>query len=189
MRQRRLASRCERCEWRPEGVNTCVAVVSYEYPWREIVAGLKYQADLALAPWMAALAFGRAEVQQALAGADAVLPMPLSLPRLAERGFNQAHEWARHMAPEKLVQDWVLRLPTGAPQAGLDMAERLAQLNALRQAFVVHPECFAQIQGKTVLLVDDVQTTGTTLHALAQTLLYAGAREVNALVFARAEVA
>ena len=120
MRQRPLATHCARCEWRPEGVNTCVAVVSYEYPWREVVAAFKYQGDLALAPWMASLALRQGEVQHALANADAVLPMPLSLPRLAERGYNQAHEWARHMAPEKLVHDWVLRLPTGTPQAGLD---------------------------------------------------------------------
>ena len=189
MRQQAGASSCPRCEWRPDGVSHCVAVVSYEYPWRDLVAGLKYQSDLALAPWMAALALERREVQQALAQADWVLPMPLSLPRLAERGYNQAFEWARHMAPEKLSMDWILRLPTTSPQAGLDKAERLAQVALLRRAFVPHPDHVEKLKGQSVLLVDDVQTTGTTLHALAQVLLAAGAREVNALVFARAEVA
>jgi predicted amidophosphoribosyltransferase len=166
-----------------------VAVVSYEYPWRGIVAGLKYQSDLALAPWMATLALGRPEVQEVLAQADWLLPMPLSLPRLGERGYNQAYEWARHLAPDKLARDCVLRLPTSLPQAGLDKAERLAQVEVLRLAFVPHPDHVVKLRGKSVLLVDDVQTTGTTLHALAQVLLAAGVREVNALVFARAEVA
>lgn len=189
MRQRPGASTCPRCEWRPDGVNTCVAVVSYEYPWRDLVASFKYRNDLALAPWMAGLAMSREEVRCALAAADRVLPMPLSLQRLAERGYNQAHVWARQMAASQLMWDGVLRLPTGTPQAGLDKAERLAQLDVLRQAFVVHPVRAASLRGQSVLLVDDVQTTGTTLHALAQVLRHAGVREVNALVFARAEVA
>lgn len=189
LRQAQIASCCPRCEWRPEGVSQCVAVVSYEYPWRDVVAGLKYQGDLALAPWMATMALRRRDVQEVLARADWLLPMPLSLPRLADRGYNQAYEWARHLAPDKLARDWVLRLPTSLPQARLDKTERLAQEAVLRSAFVPHPDHIASLREQTVLLVDDVQTTGTTLHALAQVLLAAGVREVKALVFARAEVA
>lgn len=95
---------------------------------------------------------------------------------------------ARHLAFDKLAEILVfLRLPTSLPQAGLDKAERLAQVEVLRLAFVPHPER-DEAPGE-ISVVSGRQTTGTTLHALAQMLLAAGVREVNALVFARAEVA
>jgi len=53
------------------------------------------------------------------------------------------------------------------------------------QAFVVHPDRFAALRGKKVLLLDDVMTTGASLHAAARALLHAGAQPVTALVFAR----
>lgn len=176
------------CEWLPDGVAHCVAVVSYQYPWRGLVAQLKYGKHLAVSSLMADVASEQAHVMALIDQTDAIIALPLSNQRLQERGFNQAHEWARRLAPDKILGGVLLRLIHTPAQAGLDRAEREAQLAQLLASFQVDPLMAHQIKGKAVLLVDDVQTTGTTLHAAAMALRRAGAAEVNALVFARAEL-
>jgi predicted amidophosphoribosyltransferase len=76
----------------------------------------------------------------------------------------------------------LLKVMDTAEQHTLDRSERLANLRA---AFAVNPGAIAALQGKTVLLVDDVMTTGATLHLAAHALLNAGATRVTGAVFAR----
>jgi ComF family protein len=116
---------------------------------------------------------------------DLIVPIPLHKNRLRERGFNQAlllareigKAWKTEVDPFLLVK----ARPT-PPQAALKGEERRKNL---RGAFEVRrPE---RIEGKRVLLVDDVCTTGATLEEAFRTILKAGAQEVEALVLARAE--
>jgi ComF family protein len=113
-----------------------------------------------------------------------VVPVPLHPLRLAERGFNQSALLARHacarlggdFAPRALV-----RVRDTDRQASLDRAGRLRNVE---DAFLARrPE---RVQGRRVLLVDDVATTGATLRACAQALRNAGALEVASAVVARA---
>jgi predicted amidophosphoribosyltransferase len=76
----------------------------------------------------------------------------------------------------------LVRLRDTLAQRTLKRAERLANVKG---AFAVLPECAAAIQNRRVLLVDDVMTSGASLHAAAQALLQAGAHSVTGLVFAR----
>ena len=117
---------------------------------------------------------------------DALVPIPLSGPRLAERGFNQSLQLARGMrahAPgtcPPIRTDWLLRVRDTARQSSLPRAQR--QKN-LRGAFSVPaPD---RVAGQHLALVDDVMTSGNTLNEAAQTLLAAGAASVMALVVAR----
>ncbi|MCL4771766.1 MAG: ComF family protein, partial [Burkholderiaceae bacterium] len=102
--------------------------------------------------------------------------------RLRERGFNQALLLARILAPAKTDATLLLRLHDTQAQSNLGRAQRLRNLQG---ALAVDPLRAAALQGRSVLLVDDVMTTGATLQAAALALRQAGARTVSALVFAR----
>ena len=117
--------------------------------------------------------------------ADLILPIPLSRERLAERGFNQALLLARATkGSSKIRADILLRTQHTSAQSGLTREQRLRNL---RRSFAVNPLLQPMLKGRSVLLVDDVMTTGATLQTAAQCALRAGALEVCALVLARTE--
>jgi ComF family protein len=115
---------------------------------------------------------------------DAVLPVPLHPRRLRSRGYNQAQALARAAARETGWPVWVdtLRRVRDTPILGSAAPERRRALVA--GAFAVSRP--ARVRGLTLLLVDDVMTTGATLSACAHTLLGAGAKEVRVAVLSRA---
>lgn len=175
---------CGACLREPPPLDACLAAVSYAYPWSTLVARFKFSGEPG---WAEALAERMALVPgaaQEIAQADLVLPLPLAPRRLAERGFNQALLLARGLAPERTQARLLLRLRETGSQATLARKER--RLN-VRHAFGVEPLRAAEIQGRSVLLVDDVMTSGASLHSAAQALRQAGARRVSALVLARTD--
>ncbi|MDR4493765.1 MAG: phosphoribosyltransferase family protein [Nitrospirales bacterium] len=103
--------------------------------------------------------------------------------RLREREFNQsallANPLSQHLGLP-LVLGQLIRTRQTVPQTSLTKKERLANL---RRAFAVPRS--EKIRGKTILLVDDVMTTGTTIHECAKTLLHAGSGQVYGLTLAR----
>jgi ComF family protein len=114
-----------------------------------------------------------------LAGADAVVPIPLHRSRERERGFNQARELARHLGLP--MRDVLVRTRKTGSQADLPAARRRKNVDG---AFAL--KTGASVEGSILVLVDDVSTTGATLNACAAPLLEAGAVEVRALTAARA---
>ncbi len=122
-------------------------------------------------------------LEEASWAVDLVIPVPLSPGRSVERGYNQAALLARPLAlftgldyrPKGLV-----RCRETRSQVGLSLSER--RLN-VAGAFQANP---SMVSGRSVLSVDDVTTSGTTLQACAEALLAAGAKNVFALTLARA---
>lgn len=165
---------------------TIVAAVDYAYPWAHMVRDFKFHADMAWAHSFARILRSAPWVDPALDAADWIVPMPLSKGRLRERGFNQssllAHALDAPHAPAKVRDDVLVRIRDTAAQSSLPHSQRRANV---AQAFAVHPDQFGAAQGKSVLLVDDVMTTGASLHAAARALAHAGVAEVSAVVFAR----
>lgn len=110
-----------------------------------------------------------------------VIPIPLSKKRLRWRGFNQteiiAHKFSEHFNYELNLH--LKRLKYQKPQAELSESERQINLN---DAFGWSGD---NLQGKNILLIDDVTTTGTTLNEAARVLKKAGAEEVCGLVVAK----
>ncbi len=112
---------------------------------------------------------------------DVIIPMPLHPERLAERGFNQAAEIGRRLAQRlqlPFLTEGVQRLRNTPPQAGLDLKTRRRNL---RGAF----HCDLDLSGRRVALVDDVMTSGTSLHELAKVVKRCGAARVSTWVVAR----
>lgn len=158
------------------------AAVTFNDLAAHLVHRLKYQdtqeAGLAMARMMAAA--GRA----LLAEADVLVPVPLHRRRLWQRRYNQAAVLAHAVSQASGVPvrtDVLLRVASTQPQVGLDAAARHKNVRA---AFAVAAEHLAQVQGRRVLLIDDVRTTGATAAACTQVLLAAGAAQVEVLTFA-----
>lgn len=122
-------------------------------------------------------------LEEASWAVDLVIPVPLSPARTAERGYNQAALLARPLAlfsglayqPKGL-----LRCRETSTQVGLTMKERWQNVSG---AFLANAPL---VSGRSVLIVDDVTTSGATLQACAEALLEAGVKKVFALTLARA---
>lgn len=193
------ATRCARCALRvPAGVEVCgaclrtpplyeaaLAALDYAYPWNDALAQFKFHGDPGWARALATLMRSAPWVEPAIEAADRVIPVPLSADRLRGRGFNQSALLARELAPHKLDTASLLRLQSTDAQSGLARRERMRNLLG---AFVVEPARAARLGGLRVVLVDDVMTTGATLHAATQALREAGVGHITALVLMRTGV-
>ncbi|UCD86863.1 MAG: ComF family protein [Desulfobacterales bacterium] len=115
---------------------------------------------------------------------DLVVPVPLHMKRLRERGFNQAHLVVRRWVTQEDIPFDGLTLSRSRwtePQTNLSRADRRKNIKG---AFSLrHPE---RIKGQRILLVDDVYTTGATVNECAKVLMKAGAEFVDVLTLARA---
>ncbi len=176
------ATHCGECLRHPPPLDLCIACCDYAWPWSERIAEFKFRDETGWAAPLATLMRSTPWAEPLLDEADHVLPMPLAHARLRERGFNQAHELARRLAPAKADATLLLRVHNTPPQAGLPRAKRLQNL---RGAFALDPLRAHAVQGKRIVLVDDVMTSGASLFTAAQTLRAAGAAHVAAMVLAR----
>ena len=154
---------------------------------REIVHAFKYEGRRSLARPLAQLV--RDAAADWLRTTDIVVPVPLHPFRRWRRGFNQAHDLASNLGLPVLPA--LRRKRHTSRQVDLSRARRLG---ALRHAFATvggrrgHPLA-AAVRGRSVVIVDDVITTGATVEACAAVLRGAGAREVRAVSVALAVAA
>lgn len=175
-------TQCGECLRQPPALDRCLAACDYSWPWTDCIGRFKFQQQSGWAAPLAGLMLAIPGASQALHDAHLVLPMPLFTRRLRERGFNQALELARQLAPRHCDAALLLRVRDTAPQAGLSRAQRLVNL---RGAFALEPLRAHEVKGLRIVLVDDVMTTGASLNSAAQVLHDAGAPQITALVLAR----
>lgn len=179
--------RCPTCMARPRAFDRARAACLYDEHSRDLILKLKHadRTDLSrlFARWLSRAA------APLLAQADAVTPVPLHRWRLLRRRYNQAAEIARPLAREAgldFLPDALLRLRDTGTQGGRSAAGRRRNVAG---AFAVRPATRARIEGRSVLLVDDVLTTGATAHACARALKAAGAARVDLAVIAKVHAA
>jgi ComF family protein len=159
------------------------AAVRYDDVARTLVHALKYQDRTDLAPamgrWMARA--GR----ELLGEADALVPVPLHWRRVWSRRYNQSGALARVIERQtgvRLASEALRRVRPTEQQIGLSRSQRATNVQG---AFKVAADRKADIQGRRVVLIDDVLTSGATVDACARALLRAKAASVDVLVFAR----
>jgi ComF family protein len=176
--------RCGACLTQPPPLDNCLAAVSYAYPWNTCITSYKFGSNPAWASTFSLLLKSTPWVEPAIDHADVLIPVPLSTERLRERGFNQALQLCKHLSPEKTEAQLLLRVKNTLTQSSLTRSERLKNVAT---AFAVEPLLTQHLQGKRVVLVDDVMTSGATLFAAAKALRLAQVSHITAIVFARTE--
>jgi ComF family protein len=163
--------------------NQVRAAVHYRPAVAEAVKMFKYRGKMHGLSTFAALSRRYLQLQP-LSPPDLILPVPLHVKRLRQRGFNQSLLLCRKIFPEyrdRIAPHILERRIWTQPQTGLSGTERRRNVrNAFR---VCVPE---KIQGKRILLVDDVFTTGATVNECARVLLQNRASGVDVFTFARA---
>ena len=166
----------------PGPLHAVIWAADYEGALRRLVRGLKFEdMDYLAGPLGREMAARLAPVLRGL-GPDLVVAVPMHWWRRYRRGFNQAALLARSIARHgrlPLGTRVLRRRRAGRRQLGLSRRERLRSLAGCYAARG------APLKGRTVLLVDDVTTTGATLEACARVLLRAGAARVVGCVLAR----
>jgi ComF family protein len=162
----------------PRLLDAARAAGDYGGSLREILHAFKYGRMRSIAGRLADLM--RREGDTILSDADAVVPVPLHASRRRTRGFNQAADLAARLGPP-LVHA-LRRVRRTSPQTDLSAAQRRANV---RGAFAARRRAHSLVEGRTVVLVDDIWTTGATLEACAATLRQAGAVQVRAITAAR----
>lgn len=168
---------CARCRRAAPAVDRARSVGAYDGALRAVVQALKYDGRRSLARPLAEMMRVRGDA--VLVDAACVVPVPLHPSRRRHRGFNQASDLARHIGLP--VIHALRRTRDTATQTGLSAARRHRNV---RDAFAP-TNAAGQIAGLTVVLIDDVSTTGATLEACARALKRAGVKEVRALTAAR----
>lgn len=176
---------CDSCITFPPAWNHGAAAVLYAGGGRRMVLALKHGDRLDLAPALARWMLGPAK--PLLKRADIIAPVPLHRWRLLRRKFNQSAELARHLSRlsgQYCLPDLLTRYLKTPSQDGLNRTQRMENQ---RGAFRITARHCNLVKGKSVLLVDDVMTTGATVSACAEALYGAGASNVDVIVLARVE--
>lgn len=175
--------KCAKCLVTPPSYQATRVAFKYDDFSRKLILSFKHHDAIHLGPLLAQWMYGGGK--DILTDADFLVPVPLHWTRLLKRGYNQAAILSKELSklsgiPTKLK---VLKRPRRTPTQG-SLTPKQRQDN-VRNAFKVPPSTLSQIRGKTLVLIEDVITTGATLNSCAKTLLKAGAKEVRVIAVGR----
>jgi ComF family protein len=170
---------CAACLKHPPAFDFSYAAFAYTAPITELIIAAKFSGQWSLLPTLGQLLL---PTVSSAPRPDLIIPLPLHPERLKERGYNQSFELAKPIAQQlqlALRPDLLERRINTEHQARLSQAERHKNM---RNAFYAKQH----IDGKHIVLIDDVMTSGSSLHAAASCLKKAGALRVDNWILARA---
>lgn len=178
-----IGDACCECSEKPKKYNRARAALIYNDTSRDLILGFKHGDKTHIAPtfvpWL--LRSGQKLIDQS----DVIVPVPLHYRRLITRRYNQAAIIAQTLAKTAKKPHLPMalkRIKATASQGHLKADERTQNV---ANAFQINQRYKAVIKDQTVLLIDDVYTTGATINECTKTLLEAGAAKVNVLTLAR----
>jgi len=172
---------CGSCQSHPSRTDHLLAPFVYSSPIRELVHGFKFHQTNHLAKLLATILYQQIAEAIAPVQADLMIPVPLANSRLRQRGFNQALELSRYLSKWTsipLATNEVERIEGSSSQVSLNGE---ARRHEIRNQFVVR----RSLVGKSIIIVDDVVTTGATVQELARVLRAAGAVRIEVWALAR----
>jgi len=176
-------TRCAECIQRSPPYAQARSACLYDDHSKDLIIGFKYYDKLYYGPLLAQWLYrtGKSFLDEA----DLIIPVPLHRLRTFTRRYNQSALLAKRL--EKLSgvparMNILLRVRNTIPQAGLTQSQRKKNLAG---AFTIRQKYRNLIEGKHIVLVDDVMTTGTTLRSCSRVLMRAGAASVSVLTIAR----
>ncbi len=159
------------------------AAVSYTPVVKYLLHRLKYGGDTTVLPTMNWII---SQMDSTIfSSVDLIVPVPLHINRLRKRGLNQSLTLTRLFFPRqqhRIQLNYFIRTRDTSPQASLNGEKRRKNLHGAFK--VTEPSV---IRNKSICLVDDVFTTGTTVSECSKTLMRAGAKQISVITFARAE--
>ena len=174
---------CDACRLEPPAFDLARTALPFHSAARDLIHLLKYGNGVWIAQDLADILEGCARAHFDVGAIDLVLPVPLSPAKFRSRGYNQAELLARALARRlgaPCRADLLERIRDTPTQTHLSVAGRKANVKG---AFAVPAP--SSVRARTVIVVDDVMTTGATLSEIAATLKAAGAWRVWALALAR----
>ena len=175
-----IGPRCGPCLTEPPAYDRVISTFAYAEPVKQLVAHFKYQRQLAVGAMFAEILC--ANILSSARQIEAILPVPLHPSRLRQRGFNQALELARPLAralKRPLLRSSIRRQKNTLEQSSLSSTQRRTNLS---KAFALEQE----IPYRTIAIVDDVMTTGSTVAELSSLLKQNGVEYVEVWCVARA---
>lgn len=173
---------CKDCQSHFPQFEVARAVGPYEGCFRITTKVLKFMGRKQLAPRMGHMMAKKVQQEEKYGKIELIVPVPISLGNLKERGFNQTELLGKQISKElrvKMDPGVIIRVKETQSQRELSKEER--EKNLLCAFRVKDPY---KVKGKNVLLVDDVYTTGSTSRECTRVLLDAGARQVGIITWA-----
>ena len=173
---------CSDCLKEMPSFDTARSLLRYQSPVPDLMHRLKYKADSSVVRVIASILAQNGTIWEQKK-CELIIPVPLHANRLRQRGLNQSQLLAGLVFSgyqEKIAINLLIRAKNTTSQTGLSGVERRRNL---KDAFRVTNQ--KSIEGKSVWLVDDVFTTGTTVSECSKTLKKNGAAEVHVWTFAR----
>lgn len=161
-----------------------MAAIKYGLYEKRLIFSLKYNGKTYIAPVLAQIMYDAMLSELAdkrscrLLKADLIVPVPISRERLKERGFNQMERVGQHLARLSGIpmEDRILkRIRETKAQRALSPMERK---NNMKNAFSIDSTKAICLQGKKILLIDDIYTTGATASECCRVMAEAGAEEI-----------
>jgi len=183
---------CGKCIELPKRFGKARAVGLYYRTFMKVIHSFKYKGKLQLAEPLETLLLSVLMRHWNLKEFDLVVPVPLHVKRFRERGFNQSYFLVKNLSKKaeifmhgpvgvKIGRDVLKRTRYTEPQTGLGREKRTKNIKG---AFALNDA--SAVEGKRVLLIDDVYTTGATVDECSKTLFDGGALSVDVLTLARA---
>jgi len=171
---------CAKCLHQPYQFTKLITVFRYNKQIAKIIADFKYQDQLFLAKKLAILL--KTKVSEQIQECDIVTAVPIHKKKLAKRKFNQSILLAKHMLTKedryKFVPDLLIRVHNDQSQTSLNRKQRQQ-----KKIFLVNKKDL--VNGKNILLIDDVFTTGATLNSCSVALKKAGAKSIVVATIAK----